>query len=89
MGIGNRLIHKNALDFIALSHEIELGKAAKELLADVTFNVLSSWSAAAGDSEEARSSSGTPRSLETPSRRHVLESSPFAFLTRSMPIAPR
>ena len=43
---------------------------------------------------EARSSSGTPRSLETTrssesSSRHVLESSPFAILIRSMRIAPR
>ena len=43
---------------------------------------------------EARSSSGTPRSLETTrssesSSRRVLESSPFAFLIRSMRIAPR
>ena len=45
------------------------------------------------EDQEARSSSGTPRSLETTrssemSSRHVLESRPFAFLVRSMHIAP-
>ena len=45
------------------------------------------------EDQEARSSSGTPRSLETTrssemSSRHVLEGSPFAFLVRSMRIAP-
>ena len=45
------------------------------------------------EDQEARSSSGTPRSLETTrssemSSRHVLEGSPFAFLVRSMHIAP-
>ena len=43
--------------------------------------------------EEARSTSATPRSLETTrtseaESRHVLESSPFAFLVRSMRVAP-
>ena len=45
------------------------------------------------EDQEARSSSGTPRSLETTrssemSSRRVLEGSPFAYLVRSMHIAP-